>query len=128
MSYAFHNIKHIIEAYLDDLAAHSRMRINNVNKGMFISLRRVLIIIFPLFLMLGSPIRGFPLHSLLRGGELVWSLVTLRWEEVLLLFLRVLFGNLVPHQIQGIIFRMLGIHPIKDGILRLRLVYLFWQR
>ena len=102
---------------------------------MLISLHRVLIKLFPLFLTLGTPIRGFPLHSLLRGGELVWSLVTLRWEGVLLQmlgplaqhFLRVLFGNLVPHQIQGTLFRMLGIHPIKDGILRLRLVYLFWQ-
>ena len=28
MSYAFHNIKHIIEAYLDDLAARSRKKID----------------------------------------------------------------------------------------------------
>ena len=95
---------------------------------MLLSLHRVLIRPFPLFLMPGTPIRGFPLHSILQEGELVWSLVTLRWEEVLLLFLRVLFGNLVPHQIQGILFRMLGTHPIKDGILRLRLAYLFWKR
>lgn len=29
MSYAFHNIKHIIEAYLDDLAARSHKRIDH---------------------------------------------------------------------------------------------------
>ena len=29
MSYAFHDIKHIIEAYLDDLATHSRKRIDH---------------------------------------------------------------------------------------------------
>ena len=103
---------------------------------MLLSLHRVLIRLFPLFLMHGTPIRGFLLDSILWEGELVWSLVTLRWEGVLLQmlgllaqhFLRVLFGNMVPHQIQGTLFRMLGIHPIKDGILRLRLVYLFWQR
>ena len=95
---------------------------------MLLSLHRVLISLFLLCLMLGTPIRGSPLHSILQRGELVWALVTRRGEEVLLLFLRVPFGNLVPHQIQAILFRMLGIHPIKDGILRLRLAYLFWQR
>jgi len=30
-----------------------------------------------------TPIRGLPLHSMLQEGELVRSLVTLRWEEVL---------------------------------------------
>ena len=78
--------------------------------------------------MLGTPIRGSPLHFKLQRGELVWALVTRRGEEVLLHFLRVLSGSLVPHQIHAILFRMLGIHPIKDGILRLRLDYLFWQR
>ena len=87
-----------------------------VTKGMLLSIRRVLIRPFPLFLMPGTPIKGFPLHFILQWGELVWSLVTLRWEEVLLLFLRVLSGNLVPYQIQGILFRMSRIHPIKDGI------------
>lgn len=29
MSYAFHDIKHVIEAYLDDLAAHSHKRIDH---------------------------------------------------------------------------------------------------
>lgn len=29
MSYAFHDIKHVIEAYLNDLAAHSRKRIDH---------------------------------------------------------------------------------------------------
>jgi hypothetical protein len=29
MSYAFHDIKHVIEAYLDDLAARSRKRIDH---------------------------------------------------------------------------------------------------
>ena len=89
--------------------------------------------------MLGTPIRGFPLHSLLQWGELVWSMVFLCWEGVLLQmlghkdhpmaqhFLRAHFGNLVPHQIQVILFRMLGIHPTKDGILRLLLVHLFSQ-
>ena len=95
---------------------------------MLLSLHRVLISPFLLGLMLGTPIRGFPLQSILQQGELVWALVTQRGEEVLLHFLRVLSGNLVPHQIQAILFRMLGIHPIKDGILRLRLAYLFWQR
>ena len=99
-----------------------------VTKGIILSLRRVLIKKFPLFIMHGTPIRGFPLHSILQRGELVWALVTRRGEEVLLRFLRVLSGNLVPHQIQAILFRMLGIHPIKDGILRLRLAYLFWKR
>ena len=78
--------------------------------------------------MHGTPIRGSLLHLTLQRGELVWALVTRRGEEVLLRFLRVLSGILVPHQIQAILFRMLGIHPIKDGILRLRLAYLFWQR
>ena len=84
----------------------------------------MLINLFLLCLMLGTPTRGSPLHLILQRGELVWALVTRRGEEVLLCFLRVLFGNLVPHQIQAI----LGIHPIKDGILRLCLAYLFWQR
>ena len=78
--------------------------------------------------MHGTPIRGFPLLLTLQRGELVWALVTRRGEEVLLIFLRVLSGSLVPYQIQAILFRMLGIHPIKDGILRLRLDYHFWQR
>ena len=29
MSYAFHDIKHIIKVYLDDLVAHSRKRIDH---------------------------------------------------------------------------------------------------
>lgn len=29
MSYTFHDIKHIIKAYLDDLASHSRKRIDH---------------------------------------------------------------------------------------------------
>ena len=28
-SYAFHNVKHVIKAYLDDLATHSQKRINH---------------------------------------------------------------------------------------------------
>ena len=94
---------------------------------MLLSLHRVLISIFLLCLMHGTPTRGFPLQSILQRGELAWVMVTQRGEEVLLRFLRVLFGSLVPHQIQAILFRMLGIHPIKDGILRLRRDYHFWQ-
>jgi hypothetical protein len=29
MTFAFHNLKHIVEAYLDDLAAHSRKRVDH---------------------------------------------------------------------------------------------------
>jgi len=29
MTFAFHDLKHIVEAYLDDLAAHSRKRVDN---------------------------------------------------------------------------------------------------
>ena len=94
---------------------------------MLLSLLRVLIRPFLLCLMLGTPIRGSLLHLTLQQGELVWVLVTRRGEEVLLRFLRVLSGSLVPHQIQAILFKMLGIHPLKDGILRLRLAYHFWQ-
>ena len=94
---------------------------------MLLSLHRVLISLFLLCLMHGTPTRGFPLQLILQRGELVWFLVTRRGEEVLLHFLRVLSGSLVPYQIQAILFRMLGIHPIKDGILKLRLAYLFWQ-
>ena len=84
-----------------------------VIKGMLLSLHRVLTRPFLLFLMPGTPIRGSPLHLILQQGELVWALVTRRGEEVLLLFLRVLFGNLVPHQIQGILFRMLEPIPSR---------------
>ena len=95
---------------------------------MLLSLHRVLISLFLLCLMRGIPTRGFPLQSILQRGELVWVLVTRRGEEVLLRFLRVLIGSLVPHQIQAILFRMLEIYPIKDGLLRLRLDYRFWKR
>jgi hypothetical protein len=30
MTFAFHDLKHIVEAYLDDLAAHSRKRVDHV--------------------------------------------------------------------------------------------------
>jgi hypothetical protein len=30
MTFVFHDLKHIVEAYLDDLAAHSRKRVNHV--------------------------------------------------------------------------------------------------
>jgi hypothetical protein len=29
MTFAFHDLKHIVEAYLDDLAAHSRKRVDH---------------------------------------------------------------------------------------------------
>jgi len=36
MSYTFHDIKHIIEAYLDDLAARSRKRIDHPSHLQFV--------------------------------------------------------------------------------------------
>jgi hypothetical protein len=30
MTFVFHDLKHIVEAYLDDLAAHSRKRVDHV--------------------------------------------------------------------------------------------------
>ena len=88
--------------------------------------------------MHGTPIRGFLLHSLPQWGEMVQFIVTPFWEVVLLQmlghkdfpmaqhFLQTLPGKLVPHQIQAILFRMWGIHPMRDGIPRLLLIYHFW--